>query len=101
MMTHLAKTEAVSSQGSLIEQPGAKLQSPQKKSVAKTANPAAQLDGINAAVTNRAAPGVNAALLPDLNREGANMLELQARQSGCGTLLSMSSKATKALLGQF
>lgn len=37
----------------------------------------------------------------DLLREGANMLELQLRQSRCVTSLSISSKATQALLRQF
>jgi len=37
----------------------------------------------------------------DLVQEGANMLELQTRQSRCVTLLSISSKATRALLRQF
>jgi hypothetical protein len=101
MITHLPTNEAVGSQGSLIEKPGEQPQAPEKKSVAKTARPAGLLDAKNAAVTNLAARGVNAPLPSDLNREGANMLELQARQSKCGTLLSMSSKATRALLGQF
>jgi hypothetical protein len=37
----------------------------------------------------------------DLLREGANMLELKLRQSRCLTPLSLSSKATQALLRQF
>ena len=37
----------------------------------------------------------------DLFSEGANMLELQRRQSRCLTSLSLSSKATQALLSQF
>ena len=37
----------------------------------------------------------------DLVQEGANMLELQLRQSRCVTPLSISSKATQALLRQF
>jgi hypothetical protein len=45
----------------------------------------------------------NAGEMPvDLNREGTNMAELQMRQScRCETLLSISSKATQALLRQF
>ncbi|HEY5512848.1 MAG TPA: hypothetical protein VIK40_04315 [Geomonas sp.] len=37
----------------------------------------------------------------DLVREGANMLELQMRQSMCVTPLSMSSKAAQVVLRQF
>ncbi|HBG07909.1 MAG: hypothetical protein A2075_19060 [Geobacteraceae bacterium GWC2_58_44] len=37
----------------------------------------------------------------DLNREAANMLELQSRQSSCATPLSISSKAAQAVLRQF
>jgi hypothetical protein len=37
----------------------------------------------------------------DLIKEGANMLELQMRQSRCVTPLSISSKATQAMLRQF
>ena len=37
----------------------------------------------------------------DLACEGANMLALQMRQSGCVTPLSMSSKAAKIMLEQF
>jgi hypothetical protein len=44
---------------------------------------------------------LNQELPVDLVREGANMLELQARQSRCMTPLSISSKATQNLLRQF
>jgi len=37
----------------------------------------------------------------DLVQEGANMLALQMRQSHCVTPLSLSSKATQAVLRQF
>jgi hypothetical protein len=53
------------------------------------------------ALRGGAARSLGGGLPIDLVREGANMLELQMRQSRCITPLSISSKATQALLRQF
>jgi hypothetical protein len=49
----------------------------------------------------RGARHLAAGLPVDLVQEGANMQELGLRQTRCATLLSISSKATQALLRQF
>jgi len=49
---------------------------------------------------NGAAP-INTGILPDLNREGANMLELLTRQSTSITTLSIFSKSAQTVLRQF
>jgi len=54
-----------------------------------------------AALQGGAARSLGGELPVDLVREGANMLELQMRQSRCETSLSISSKATQDLLRQF
>ena len=101
MMTHLPEVECAALQQA---EPNCQQHEPEKHTVIEVELPttAEQVTRLDVAALRCGAVRSIAPEIPvDLLQEGANMLELQMRQSRCLTPLSCSSKATQAILRQF
>jgi len=104
MMTHMTTLESAPLQPADPEQscPQARALATRAVAEVETPAPAHQARPLEVvSVRGAASRCFNAEAPVDLVQEGANMLELQMRQSRCVTPLSISSKATQALLRQF
>ena len=104
MTTYLSQFESARLQAAEPEGSSHPAPAPEKHTVIEVelpapAGPANSLAVV--AVRSFAARRLTEEMPVDLAQEGVNMLELQMRQSRCLTPLSISSKATQALLRQF
>ena len=104
MMIKLPNVESATLQQAAPDCCRQQVHAPEKHTVIEVelAAPAEQVTRIGSvAVRHGGAPRLGEVMPVDLLQEGANMLELQMRQSRCVTPLSISSMATRALLRQF